>query len=251
MGGSSEEYYSKIEVAKTYDEERFTTVAGKMFDALEKNVVISHLPKNREGVKVLDAGAGSGRFTIEMAKRGFEVVSVDYSSAMLDIIKSKIKAFGFEDRVTLSKQDVTNLTFNDEGFDFICCIRVFVNLDTKENIIRTLRELVRVCKPGGTIVFDIVNPKSLAIFGSTKKSMLTIKEAKSIISSIPGVKITKCFGRRILSQTVSEKTPAFLLRLVDKLDCALSKFLLLFCIRIYFVLMKEIEDANSGDHCRR
>ena len=239
MGGSSKEYYSKIEVAKTYDEERFITSAGRMFDALEKNVVISHLPKNREGVKVLDAGAGSGRFTIEMAKRGFEVVSVDYSSAMLDVMKSKIKAFGFEDRVTLSKQDVTNLTFNDEEFDFICCIRVFVNLDTKENIIRTLRELVRVCKPRGTIVFDIVNPKSLAIFGQRKNSMITLKEAKNIILSIQGIEIKKCFGRRIISQTAFEKSPIFLLGLVDRLDYALSKIFPSLCVRIYFTLEKR------------
>ena len=81
---SSKEYYSRRKVADSYDDERFTTAGGKRFDTFEKNVVISNLPKNHEGVKVLDAGAGSGRFTIEMAKRSFDVVSSDYSPAMLD-----------------------------------------------------------------------------------------------------------------------------------------------------------------------
>jgi ubiquinone/menaquinone biosynthesis C-methylase UbiE len=233
---SSKKYYSKIEVAKTYDKERFTTIGGKMFDAFEKKVIISSLPKNPEGVKVLDAGAGSGRFTIEMAKRGFDVVSGDYSSAMLDAIKSKIKALGFENRVTLSKEDVTNLTFNDEEFDFICCMRVFVNLDTIENEVKALKELVRVCKPGGTVVFDIVNPKSLAIFGPAKESMITMKKAKDIILAIHGIDIKKCFGRRILSQTAFEKAPAFLLGLVNGLDYGLSKIFPFFCVRIYFVI---------------
>jgi ubiquinone/menaquinone biosynthesis C-methylase UbiE len=231
-------------VADSYDEERFTTVGGKMFDTFEKNVVISNLPKNHEGVKVLDAGAGSGRFTIEMAKRGFDVVSCDYSSAMLDAIKSKFKTLGFENRVIPSKQDVTNLTFNDDEFDFICCMRVFVNLDTKDNVIRALKELVRVCKPGGTVVFDIVNPKSLAIFGPAKDSMITMKKAKDIILAIPGIEIKKCFGRRILSQTGFEKAPTFLLGLVDRLDYGLSKIFPLLCVRIYFVIIKRQSTAR-------
>ncbi|MCK4454549.1 class I SAM-dependent methyltransferase [Candidatus Parcubacteria bacterium] len=225
-------------MADGYDEERFTTTGGKMFDTFEKNVVISNLPKNREGVKVLDAGAGSGRFTIEMAKRGFDVVSCDYSSAMLDAIKSKIKALGFENRVTLSKQDVPNLTFNDDEFDFICCMRVFVNLDTIENEVNALKELIIVCKPGGTVVFDIVNPKSLAVFGQRKSSMITLEKAKDIILSFPEVEIKKCFGRRILSQTTFEKAPPFLLGLIDRFDHVLSKIFPFFCVRIYFVLIK-------------
>jgi len=238
MVEDSKKYYLKIDVAKTYDKDRFTTAGGKMFDAFEKNVVISNLPKNREGVKILDAGAGSGRFTIEMARKGYNVVACDYSLAMLDIIKSKIKELNIENYVTLSKQDITNLTFNDDEFDFICCMRVFVNLDTIENEVKTLKELIRVCKPGGTIVFDIVNPKSLAIFGPRKKSMVTLKEAKDMILSIFGIKIRKCFGRRILSQTAFEKSPDFLLIFIDKLDYVLSKIFMPLCVRIYFVLEK-------------
>lgn len=239
MTNSSKEYYSRRKVADGYDEERFTTTGGKMFDTFEKNVVISNSPKNPEGVKVLDAGAGSGRFTIEMVKRGFDVVSCDYSPVMLDATKSKIKELGFKNRVTLSKQDVTNLTFNDNEFDFICCMRVFVNLDTIENEVKALKELIRVCKPGGTVVFDIVNPKSLAIFGPAKESMITMKKAKDIILAICGIEIKKCFGRRILSQTAFEKSPTFLLGLVDRLDYGLSKIFPLLCVRLYFVLTKK------------
>lgn len=238
MTENSKEYYSKAEVAKKYDENRFSTRGGKMFDAFERGVVVSNLPKNPENVKVLDAGAGTGRFTIEIAKRGFNVVACDYSLEMLDIIKSKIKELHLEHYVTLSKQDITKLTFKDDEFDFICCIRVFVNLDTKENIVKVLRELVRVCKPKGIIVFDIVNSKSLAIFGPRKDSMITLKEAKDIILSIQGIKIKTCFGSRILSQTAFEKSPVFLLGLINEVDNTLSKIFLPLCVRIYFILEK-------------
>lgn len=239
MVATSKSYYSRPEVAKTYDEERFTTAGGKMFDAFEKNVVISNLPKNREGIKVLDAGAGSGRFTIELAKRGFDVVACDCSSAMLDVIRLKTEKLGLENSVVLSKQDVTNLTFGDDDFDFVCCMRVFVNLDTIESEVKALKELVRVCKPGGTMVFDIVNPKSLAVLGPKKSSMVTLKEAKDVILSIPGIRIKKYFGRRILSQTAFEKTPAFLLGFVERLDYVFSKIFPSLCVRIYFILEKR------------
>ena len=235
---SSKEYYSQREVADNYDEERFTTVAGRMVDRFEKNVVISNLPENPEGVKVLDVGAGSGRFTVEMAMRGFNVVACDYSPVMLDIIKSKVEEVGLENRVVLSRQDVTNLTFERNEFDFISCIRVFVNLDAIDNERKALDELVRVCKPGGTIVFEIVNPLSVASLGPVKRSMITLKEAKELISATPEIEIKKCFGRRIMSQTALEKAPDFLVKSMDMLDHILSKIFPFFCVRIYFVLEK-------------
>ena len=83
----SKKYYISKKVAEEYDAERFLSLGGKMFDQFEKNVVISNLPKSKD-TKILDAGAGSGRFTIEMAKRGYQVNSCDFSPAMLEIIKS-------------------------------------------------------------------------------------------------------------------------------------------------------------------
>lgn len=234
----SKEYYIRKNVAEEYDAERFLSLGGKMFDIFEKNVVTSNLPKSK-AVKILDAGAGSGRFTIEMAKRGYQVNSCDFSPAMLEIIKSKINEFGLKDNVTLSRQDVTNLTFSDDEFDYISCMRVLINLDTIENEAKAIKEFVRVCKPGGTIVFDIVNSMSLAHFGPKKDSMITRKRTKEIISSIPGIKVKKVFGSRILSQTAFEKTPDILMGITNSMDRILSYVFPFFCVRIYFVLIKE------------
>lgn len=235
---SSKEYYSEKSIAEGYDAERFTSIAGKMFDRFEKEMVISHLPRN-DNIRILDVGAGSGRFTIEMAKKGFRVVSCDYSREMLKIINFKINNLGLDELVSTRKEDITNLTFNDNEFDFISCIRVSVNLDTKENFVTGLNELQRVCKPGGTIVFDIVNPKSLAILGPKKSSMITLKEIRKILSTAENIENTTYIGRRILSQSAFEKTPVHLLGLIDKLDYILSNIFTSFCVRIYVIVQKK------------
>lgn len=233
----SKKEYSKVEVAENYDKERFTTKAGKMFDNFEKEVVISHLPNDLNS-QILDAGAGSGRFTIEMAKKGFRIISCDYSDAMLNVIESKIEKYNLRDNVTLSKQDITELTFEDNNFDYISCMRVLVNLDNKKNIMKALKEFNRVCKHEGIIVLDIVNSKSLSIFGPKKESYITMNEFKEMINLIPDLEIEEYFGRRILSQMAFEKAPIFLLSLLDVIDKKLSALLPSYCVRIYFVIKK-------------
>lgn len=235
---SSKKYYSKKNVADEYDNERFATTGGKMFDEFEKKVVISNLPKNSKNIKILDAGAGSGRFTVEIANLGYNVVSCDFSQAMLETISTKIEKMNLNTKVELSQQDILDLKFDDNEFDFICCMRVSVNLDTRENLIKGLLELIRVCKPGGVIVFDVVNPMSIAILGSTKESMIKLNEVKRLLDSIPEIERYQFSGRRILSQTIFEKTPLFLLGLVDKVDLVLSNLFPGLCVRIYFVIKK-------------
>jgi len=111
-------------------------------------------------------------------------------------------------------------------------------LTTKKNIMKALKEFNRVFKPNGTIILDIVNPKSLSSLGSKKDSYITLNEFKEMISLIPDLEIRECFGRRILSQTAFEKAPTFLLGLIDKIDKKMSKLFPIYCVRIYFSIKK-------------
>lgn len=210
-----------------------------MFDLFEKSVVLSHLPQDSKGVRVLDAGAGSGRFTIEIARKGFDVVACDYSEAMLGIIRSKLQALNLTNRVLLSRQDITQMTFEDNEFDYICSLRVMVNLDTVENEVKALNELVRICRPGGKVVVEFVNSLSIARMGPKKESMVPMSTVKGIISKIPNAKLETAFGRRIISQTAFEKSPQCLLKALDVIDSGLSKLFPYLCVRTYYVIMKQ------------
>lgn len=239
METDSQKYYSDKKVAENYDAERFLTPGGRLFDEFEKSVVISNLPKNNAVVKILDAGAGSGRFTIEIARKGFNVVACDYSEAMLGTIRSKLQTLNLTNRVLLSRQDITRMTFGDNEFDYICSLRVMVNLDNVENEMKALHELMRVCRPGGTVVVEFVNSLSIARIGPRKESMVTMSMVKDIISKIPNAKLEAAFGRRIVSQTAFEKSPRCMLKILDIIDSGLSKLFPYLCVRTYFVITKQ------------
>ena len=67
-----------------------------------------------DGKKVLDIGCGSGRITIELAKRGAHVVGVDSSQSMLEIASSVAKKCGVENRCSFIRDDFLNHTFNED-----------------------------------------------------------------------------------------------------------------------------------------
>jgi len=210
-----------------------------MFDALEKSVVVSACDSISRGGKALDAGAGSGRFTVELASRGLHVFACDTSQAMLNLLRSKIEHLQLQTLVDISRQDLTSLALRSDQFDLVVCIRVLVNLDTRQNLVKGLAELVRVCKPGGRIVFDNVNPMSLAILGKRKESMVKTDDLKGMIESMPGITLEVGFGRRILTQTLYNIVPSLFLEPLDLVDRNLSRMLPKYSVRNYYVLRKE------------
>jgi ubiquinone/menaquinone biosynthesis C-methylase UbiE len=98
------------------------------------------------GVRVLDVAAGSGNISLPAAKTGAEVVSTDLTPDLL--MRSQARAA--EQGVTLEYREANAhaLPFGDGEFDsVISAIGVMFAPDHQ----RAANELVRVCKPGGTI----------------------------------------------------------------------------------------------------
>ncbi|MBA7627980.1 tRNA 5-carboxymethoxyuridine methyltransferase [subsurface metagenome] len=80
-----------------------------------------YLPKN--GL-ILDAGGGPGRYTIELAKRGYGVVLIDIVPKQLEIARRKIRKTGVERKVKqIVEGSIVNLSmFKDNTFDAVLCI---------------------------------------------------------------------------------------------------------------------------------
>jgi ubiquinone/menaquinone biosynthesis C-methylase UbiE len=112
----------------------------------------------RPGDLVLDAGAGPGRFTIELARIGAEIVVADISPGQLELNREKVAAARAEgsvrDRVVA---DVTDLSaFVDAQFDAAVCYGgplsyVVDRADT------AVAELVRVVRPGGHVLVSAMS----------------------------------------------------------------------------------------------
>ncbi|MGI3211997.1 magnesium protoporphyrin IX methyltransferase [Roseovarius tibetensis] len=52
--------------------------------------ILSRLPADMTGLRVLDAGCGAGQMTAELAARGADVVAVDISPALVDIARARL-----------------------------------------------------------------------------------------------------------------------------------------------------------------
>lgn len=60
---------------------------------------------------VLDVGGGTGRYSVHLAERGYEVTLVDLSGTQREIAREKLREAGVDHRVTVRAGDVRDLEF--------------------------------------------------------------------------------------------------------------------------------------------
>ncbi len=107
---------------------------------------------------VLDAGAGPGRFTIELGRLGARVTVGDISPRQLELNAAKVSAAGYEsaveERVVL---DITDLRrFPDPFFDATVCYGGAISY-VIERADEAVSELLRVAKPGGHLLLSVMS----------------------------------------------------------------------------------------------
>lgn len=97
---------------------------------------------------ILDIGGGPGRYTIELAKRGYEMILFDISSECLRFAEEKIQEEGVEDRVKrIVEGTATDLSaFQDNQFDAVLLMGPLYHLIEKEDQVKTIKETIRVSK---------------------------------------------------------------------------------------------------------
>lgn len=112
----------------------------------------------RAGDRVLDIGAGPGRFTLELARIGADVVVADLSPTQLELNRGRLADAGLEDRVVERViADVTELTgLDDGGFDAVVCFGGPVSY-AHERSEQAVSELVRVTRPGGHVLLSVMS----------------------------------------------------------------------------------------------
>jgi ubiquinone/menaquinone biosynthesis C-methylase UbiE len=110
------------------------------------------------GDRVLEVGAGPGRFTIELARLGAEVTVSDLSPRQLELNREHVEAEGLEERVTEHvRADVLDLArWDDTSFDATVCFGGPLSyvVDRAEG---GIAELVRVTKPGGHVLVSVMS----------------------------------------------------------------------------------------------
>jgi len=113
---------------------------------------------------ILDAGGGPGRYTIEMARRGHDVVLLDMTPANLDFARRQIKRAKVQKHVTgIVEGSIVDLAqFADARFDAAVCLGGPLShvLDATDRD-RAVGELLRVVKPGGIVAVSVMGRLSV------------------------------------------------------------------------------------------
>jgi ubiquinone/menaquinone biosynthesis C-methylase UbiE len=100
----------------------------------------------RAGARVLDVAAGNGNATLAAARRGCDVVSIDYVPQLLEKARARAAAEGLE--VAFQQADAEHLPFDTGAFDAV--VSTFGVMFTPHQE-RAASEMLRVCRPGGSI----------------------------------------------------------------------------------------------------
>jgi ubiquinone/menaquinone biosynthesis C-methylase UbiE len=128
----------------------FAVVAGRIVIVAEQLCETADL---HAGWHVLDVATGSGNAAIAAARLGCSVVGVDYVPSLLERGRERAEAEGLP--VVFAEGDAEALPYPDDSFDAVTS--VFGSMFAPDHE-RAAAELMRVCRPGGTIALASWTP---------------------------------------------------------------------------------------------
>jgi SAM-dependent methyltransferase len=207
--------------------EHHETLRGAVRYALVDRQLGEHLPE--PPARVCDVGGGSGRQSIPLARRGYEVIILDPSGEML---REARKALASEDKGTRRRvrlvrgagEEAPDI-LGDESFDVVLCHGVLMYLASSEPMIRALAAIAR---PGAVVSVLFKNADALAMrpgfegryrdavaaFGADRDrgghGMVTRGDTVASISGMfreHGIEPAEWYGVRVLTDHLGDRPP--------------------------------------------
>ncbi|MFL5822917.1 MAG: class I SAM-dependent methyltransferase [Solirubrobacteraceae bacterium] len=139
----------------------FDEIAAVYDESLPAHVVEHYLRKRTafavricHGGRVLDVGCGTGALAARLADRGYEVVGIDPSQGMLDVMRTR------HPEIKAVQADGTALPFDTASFDLVLTVAALHHVAEPAAIRQTLAEMTRVCRPQGRILVWDHNPEN-------------------------------------------------------------------------------------------
>ena len=137
-----------------YDEDGRTT--RSRHGQLEFRTTMNYIHRYAApGSRILEVGAGTGRYSVALAKEGMDVTAVEMVESNLALLRENSK----EIKNLISYQgDATDLSqFADDSFDMTLCFGPMYHLYEADEVNRAIDEAIRVTKPGGVILFAFIS----------------------------------------------------------------------------------------------
>ena len=138
-----EQYYNKFN-----EDHRLTTRHGRVEFEVTMNFIHECIKSiSAQPLKILDLGAGTGRYSIALAKEGHDVTAVELVKRNLEVLRSK------HENVKTWQGDARSIPFlQDKTFDLTLVFGPLYHLHGDEEKLKALEEAKRVTKTGGIIL---------------------------------------------------------------------------------------------------
>jgi len=135
---------------RKYDNENFAQGTIMECDFIEQELDYN------KALKILDLGCGTGRHSIELAKRGYSLTGLDLSKSLLD--RANEKANEQNVKINFMQADARKLNFSDE-FDIVImlCEGAFPLMETDEMNYQILKNASNALKSKGKFIFTTLN----------------------------------------------------------------------------------------------
>lgn len=164
-----EKYYNKF-----CEDKRLTRKYAKVEYITSMKYIHNYLEDNKNA-KILDVGAGTGRYSVKLANEGYDVTAIELVKHNLGVLKSKgssVKAYQGT-ALDLSR-------FEENTFDMTLVFGPMYHLYTFEDKVQALEEAKRVTKSGGYIlVAYCMNEYSVLTYGFKENNIReSIKDGK-------------------------------------------------------------------------
>ncbi len=167
---SKKQWYEKLfeNYAEKYDKESFTQGTTGECDFIEQELGYN------KSLKILDVGCGTGRHTIELVKRGYNITGIDLSESQLKRAREKAEKNGL--MINFQQQDARDL-YLDTCFDvaIMLCEGGFPLMETDEMNYEILQNVTRVLKSKAKFIFTTLNGL-FPLFNSPEKFCASLAE---------------------------------------------------------------------------
>ncbi len=155
MANIDNDIYNRV-APTWWDEDGFMAILRTSLNppraAYFRNVIVQRMGLQPSGLQVLDVGCGGGLLSEEFAALRCQVTGIDPSEPTLQAAREHARKGGLNIRYLSGRGEA--LPFEDRSFDLVCCCDVFEHV---EDLDAVLREIGRVLKPGGVLLFDTIN----------------------------------------------------------------------------------------------